>query len=402
MSLSKIVAGVDVGTTKTTVLLAEVHPQQRLNLLSWGEVPTQGIRKGEIVNLEKVRDCFCSAMQEAEKQAQTHVRNASFAMSGYHLKGQQMQGTATVSDASNQVSESDIERAKSEVNSRRLRDGRVKVQEIAQPYFLDKKMRPNPLGLTGLELEASSWVVDGDERCVREWVSLAQAYSLRLRQMTVASLASAWAVTDETDRQHGTLVVDIGGGTTDFVLFHKGYVVCTGVLPIGGEHITNDLALGLRMSVANAEKIKLEFGKALEMEGDANQTIWLHGDKGIGDRKLRVQAISRIVHARVDELFGIIRRRLDRFLNKHDVAAGVVLTGGSAQLRLIEHAATRALGVEARIGEVPEWLPERFKAPQYATVVGLLQEALAGWKDQERPVQKKTGFAQGLRELFRI
>ncbi len=400
--MSKIVAGIDVGTTKTMVVLAEVHPGQRLNLLSWGEVPTEGVRKGEIVNLEKVRECFCEAMQKAEKKAQTHVKNACFAMSGYHLKGQQMQGTATVSDAGNQVSLSDIERAVSEVSNRQLKEGRILVQQIPQPYFLDKKMRPNPLGLTGLELEASAWVIDGDERAVREWVSLAQAYSLSVRQMTVASLASAWAVTEETARQHGTLVIDIGGGTTDFVLFHKGYVVCTGVLPIGGEHITNDLALGLRMSVANAEKIKLEFGKALEMEGDANQTIWLHGDKGIGDRKLRMQAISRIVQARVDELFGIIRRRLDRFLNKHDVAAGVVLTGGTARLRLIEHAATRALGVEARIGEMPAWLNDQLKAPQYATVVGLLQEALSGWKGQERAPQKKTGFAQGLRELFRL
>ncbi|MDR2983184.1 MAG: cell division protein FtsA [Puniceicoccales bacterium] len=403
MSPSNIIAAIDIGTSKTIVLIGEVQAGRRLNIIGMGELPTRGMRKGEITDLPTLKSVVHDAIHAAEESAGIQVPSAYLSLSGYHLSGQRSTGVATVSAANGRVSMNDINRAVQEAKGRQLQEGRVFIHHIKQPYFLDGEMRTNPLSMAGQRLEASFWAIDADESYVRELIHIPSGYGLRVSDLIVSSMASGAMVVDEPMKTHGVLVVDIGGGTTDYVLYRKGYVICTGVLPIGGEHITNDLCLGLRVNETNAEKIKREFGSAIVSPEDANHTIWMHGDKSIGDRKLYVQSINQIINARVDELFTILRRKLGQRLNRQDVAAGVVITGGTAQLRNIDHAAAQTLGIDALIGKNPDWATEDLTKPQYSTVLGLLQYALNG-RDRE-PSSRKSGsipIVDAFLKLFRI
>lgn len=402
MSTSNIIVAIDIGTSKTVVLIAEVWTGRRPNIIGLGELPTQGMRKGVITDLTALKTVVHEAIHMAESSAGgIHVKSAYLSLSGDHLSGQRSIGTATVSAANGRVSASDIQRAQLEAKRREFPPGRVSVHYIRQPYFLNGEMRPNPLGMMGQHLEASFWSVDADETHVRELLHVPVGYGLRVADLIISSMASGVMVVDDAMKQHGVLVVDIGAGTTDFVLYRKGYVICTGVLPIGGEHITNDLCLGLRVNPASAEKIKRDFGSAVLREEDANHTIWRDGDQSIGDRKFYVKSINQIINARVDELFGFLKRRLGDRLNREDVAAGVVLTGGTAYLREIDQAAFQALGVEARIGEYPEWVMDSLARPEYSTALGLLHFGQLGQERDTRP-QPPRGMLGRFLKNFRI
>ncbi len=374
---SKLLAAVDVGTTKTVVFISEVTPNRRLNIIGIGERKTNGMRKGEIIDLAALKETVHRTIHDAEQQAGAQVSAAYLSLTGYHLRGERSIGMATVSGSNRCVSANDMERARQEAKHRQPAEGRICISHIHQPFFLDDEMRENPLGMTGKRLEASTWDIDASEKYVRDLIHITGAYSLYVPDLIVSSLASGRMVTSEAMRRHGVLVADIGGGTTDYVLYRKGYVASTGVLPIGGDHITNDLSLGLRIKHEDAESLKCGSGSAIVLEEEAKSKIWIGGGgKNIGDTFIPAHAMNQIIHARVDELFTILRSKLGPSFSREEVAAGVVLTGGTAQLRNIEQAAAQALGVDARVGELPNWISDKLARPQYGTAHGLLDFAL--------------------------
>jgi cell division protein FtsA len=179
-------------------------------------------------------------------------------------------------------------------------------------------------------------------------------------------------VTSAEDRQNGVLVIDIGGGTTDYALYHDGCAYPTGVVPVGGSHLTNDLSLGLRLTEGQGEKLKLRFGRGTVAARDKSEKVWLNGDFAIGDRQFPRQAIEQITAARVWEIFEVVKKRLGvTFVPEHTVA-GVVLTGGTSKLPGIAEAAAKVFGVTARLGEAPGYIVENLRDPGYSTALGLL------------------------------
>jgi cell division protein FtsA len=203
-------------------------------------------------------------------------------------------------------------------------------------------------------------------------------------------VASANVVTPEMDKKIGALVLDIGAGITDYALYRDGHIVKTGVIPIGGDHLTNDLSLGLRISRKHAERVKLSFGQA-EVSAQARaEKVWMVGDKSVGDRYIPRLAICQILEARVEELFSIVKKHLGALLTPEDVAGGVILTGGTSRLPAIERVAERVLGLPARRPAEPAWLTESLRGPEYSTAVGLLLFAL-----NAPPRENSKSAAQG-------
>ena len=373
MPRNNLVAAIDIGTTKTVVLIGEILPGRRLNIIGLGERPGVGVRKGEIVDMAAAKETVHRAFADAESSAGVvgDVRHAYLSLTGTHLEGRRHVGSASV--ASGRVSRDDIERAKNDAKRRKTAEDRFVVHYVRQPYFLDTKILSNPEGMSGRRLEVSYWTIDAARQRLEEILHIPNDMGVHADDLIVSSLASASMVADETMKRNGVLVVDIGGGCTDYALYYGGYVVQTGVIPVGGDHITNDLALGLRLTHADAEDIKLKLARAYTADDDEHATV-LYGKGGsaIGGREFHRRSINAIVEARTDEIFRIIRNRLGRFGEPDRVAAGAVITGGTALLNGVADCADRALGLRTVIGQNPDWVSESLAGPRDSTALGQL------------------------------
>ena len=376
MLRNNLVASIDIGTTKTVVLIGEIMADRRLNIIGLGERPNTGLRKGEIFDMNAAKEVVHNAFADAEKTAGVvgDVRRAYISLTGSHIEGRRYVGSTSVAGA--RVSRDYSERAKNDAKRRKSADDRYVVHYVRQPFFLDGKTLVNAENMSGKRLEVSYWTIDADRNRLEELLHIPNDMGVVADDLIVSSLASAAMVADETMKRNGVLVVDIGGGVTDYALYYNGFVVNTGVIPVGGDHITNDLALGLRVSRADAEEIKLKLARAYVGEDDENATVLFQRDGSpIGGREFHRRSINTIVEARVDEIFQIIRGRLGRLGEPDRVAAGAVVTGGTALLNGVDACAARALNLPTVVGQNPEWVGESLSGPKYSTALGLLQYA---------------------------
>jgi cell division protein FtsA len=214
-----------------------------------------------------------------------------------------------------------------------------------------------------------------------------------VRELVLSSLASGHMVTTPEERQNGILAIDLGAGTTDFVLYRDGGPYLTGVLPVGGAHLTNDLALGLRLTEGQAEKLKLRHGRALVSAGAKGEKVWLDGNFSIGDRQFPRHMLEQITAARTWEIFEVVKKKLGSAFTPETCAAGVVLTGGTAKLPAIAECAAKVFGVPAHLGEPPPSVSENLRDPAFTTALGLLYYGLASSTDRSvQPARKKAGF----------
>lgn len=398
--MGKIIAAVEVGTAKVVVLIGEVTGGT-LNIVSHGWATSNGVKKGEIVDFRAASEAVQAAIMHAERKGGVSIGEVYLAMTGAHLEGMHVRGAVNVSAASGIVSETDQQRAVTQAKNKQLPAGRVYLAYINCGWRLDGRPVEQPRGHTGEELEVNYWNVHADERKLAASLRLITQFDLPVKDVILGSLAAASVVAEEQDKRNGCLVIDFGAGTTDWALYHKGWVVKTGVVRAGGAHITNDLSLGLRVQAKHAEKIKTEFGRAVADPATKGDRVWMIGEKTIGDRQLPRGAIDTIVHARVDEILGIIQAECGDALNPSDVAAGVILTGGASRLALLAEATQRRLGLPARLGQIPAWVADDLRGPEYATVLGLLYFGLTA---QAQPAQApaKPSLFKKLTKLFAL
>ncbi|MFP4166892.1 MAG: cell division protein FtsA, partial [Opitutales bacterium] len=280
---------------------------------------------------------------------------------------------------------------------------RTYIHHIRNPFYLDGRQVEQPLSKRGDRLQVGYWSVHGDTETVRDSLRVVQGIDLDVGDVIVSSVASGSVLLEDAEKDNGALIIDIGGGTTDYVMYRKGYIVKTGVVPVGGDHLTNDLSIGLRVGRKMAEKVKLSHGRAVYRNEDRNENIWLHGDLTIGDRQYPLAAITRIIEARISETFKIIKDELTsaELMEPGDIASGVVLTGGCARLRGIEEAAAKAFDLEARVAEGPPDVSEDLRQPEYSTVLGLLHYALmAQEEDADMRRKRSSGFLRNLIRIF--
>jgi cell division protein FtsA len=394
----KIIGAIEIGTSKVAVLVGEVIGDRTLNIIGMGHSSARGVIKGDVVDAREASDCAHAAILAAEKSAGVRIEGVYLAQTGGHLDGFYSDGAVNVSASDNRVDAADIELVTSIAKAKELPNDRLVVHYIRQPYRLDGRVVPEPEYLVGKRLEVGYWIAHGLSSKVSDKVHIVNGMNLYVDDVILSSLASGTIVTSREEREQGTLVIDIGRGTSDFALYREGHCCYSGCLPVGGDHITNDLSLGLRITASQAESLKLRHGRGVQQCRDRAEKVWLVGDCSIGDRQFPLAVVEQIISLRVHELFEVIRRRLEGRLRPELVAGGVVLTGGCSKLPAIEQAAAKIFGLPARVSDNSGWAREDLKEPEYSTVLGLLYYGLANQREQ-RP---RRGLFSALRNMFAI
>ena len=305
------------------------------------------MRKGEIVDFRKAAAAVHAALEEAEKMSGTTVDSVYLAQTGSHLKGQMLRGSSSIAASDNRVVLDDLKRASAEAKLRQPAQGRTYVHHVRTPIILDDKIVEDPVGMIGKKIDLGYWAIDGDDQAIRSSLHVISNYSLEVDDLILSSIASGTMVAGPDLRRAGTLVIDMGAGVTDLVLYRQGFVAFTGVVPVGGDHVTGDLSMGLRVHEPYAEKLKIEHGRAMPSEIEEDDDLWVIGNKTIGDRAIPRKAISEIIHVRIVELFEIIPRKSNHFLTRMNFG-GILLTGGGAQLPGIEQVGAKVLGLPVK------------------------------------------------------
>jgi cell division protein FtsA len=403
MSRTRFVGAVEIGTSRVTVLIGEVTAGRALHIIGFGEASSSGIIKGAAVDFRRASDAVHRAITDAERNARVHIDEVFLAQTGSHLDGFSNEATINVSAADNMVSQIDIDTVCGLAKSRKLPEGRVVVHHLPGPYRLDGRLTPDPEHLSGQHLEAQYWTIHGDEQKIADHLHIIKGFNLPVTQLVLSGLAAGTVLTTAEDRRHGALAIDIGAGTTDYILYRHGCAHTAGVLPVGGSHVTNDLALGLRVTESQADKLKHLYGRSMVAARDRTDKVWLNGDYGIGDRAFPRQTIEQITSARMWELFEIVKKKIGEACCTPDhLPAGIVLAGGASQMPATEEAAARVFGVNARLGELPGWVNENLRHPRYATVLGLLGYGAQSLTEEARTRRPRSGLGNFIKKLISV
>ncbi|MDG1173085.1 MAG: cell division protein FtsA [Opitutales bacterium] len=391
--MSKIIGAVEIGTSKAKALVGEVSEGKPLSIVGMATRPNEGMRKGEIIDFNKVGTSVHTALAEAEKMSGTTVDSIYLAQTGSHLSGSVLRASANVSSSDGRVSASDLQRAADEAKRRKPENGRSYVHYVRMPILLDGRPVEDPVGMIGKKVEIVYWAIEGNDSAIRANLDVANSYGLEVDDLILSSIASSTLVAGPDLKRAGVLVIDMGAGVTDLAIYRSGHVAYTGVIPVGGDHVSGDLAMGLRVFEPYAEKLKLTYGLAQHDSSAQDEKVWITNEKTIGDRAVSRKAISSIIHVRVVELFEIIAKELGDFLNPEELGAGVVLTGGASRLPGIEQVASMVLGVPARKATFPSEIGKDLAQPENATVLGLLHYAL---EDNRLPGQPRSKENSGI------
>ena len=399
-SRTTFIGAVEIGTSKITVLVGE-YTGRELAIIGRGECSSHGVIKGTVGYYKAASDCTHSALEQAERDAGERIDVVFLAQTGGHLEGFYNEAAVNVKASDNMLEADDVRTVCDLAKSKELPAGRMVVHHIRRPFRLDGRLIPgSPENLVGQRLEVGYWNVHGQEQRLADNIHVIRGFNLEVRELVLASLASGHMVTSAEERQHGVLAIDIGAGTTDFVLYRDGAPHTTGVLPVGGGHLTNDLSIGLRLTEGQAEKLKLRFGRASVQTRDKVQKVWLDGNFAIGDRQFPQQAIEQITAARTWELLEVVKRKLGGAFSPENCAAGVVLTGGTAKLAGMADAAARVFGVPAHLGEAPAWVSENLRDPGFHTALGLLYYGVSAQVEKSVPARRSGGFLTNVKRLF--
>jgi len=390
--MSKILGAVEIGTHKAKAMVGVLSPTGDLKVVAAASVKNEGVRKGEIVDYRKTASAVHAAIEEAEKAAEAKIDEVYLAQTGSHLRGTQLRGSSSTAASDNRVEYSDIERASEEAKRKEPEEGRCFVHHVRSPIVLDDRIVEDPVGMSGSSIEIGYWAIEGDNNAIKETVDIIGGYGrLGISDLFVSSIASGAIVAGADLQQSGVLVVDIGAGVTDYVLYRHGHVAATGVVCVGGDHISGDLSMGLRILEPYAEDIKIEHGKAMVDESDAKEDVWLIGNKTIGDRTVSRKSICQVINARVVELFEIIGKEIGSLLDPDMVSSGVLLTGGGSLLPGIDRVAENVLGLRAEKASFPSGIEGDLAHPGNATVLGLLHYGL-----KDSAVPSESNGSEGL------
>ena len=385
MGHSKIVGAIEIGTSKIAIIIGEISSGTSLNIIGNYSVKSSGVKKGVIQDLQVVGQIVHNAILQAENVAGTEIEEIYLAHTGQHLEGVFNIGTTNVVASNGVITKADVEKAKEDARRPQLPEGRSFIHYIQNPFSVDGVMVENPIHMHGKRLQVGFWAIHADNKILQDNLRVLMGIPLLVEDVIVSSIASGNALLQESEKKAGALVVDIGGGTTDFALYRDGYVVYTGVIPVGGDHITNDLSLGLRTSVQLADSLKLREGLANHAKQNISTYTWLVGNQSIGDRQIPLISVNKIVESRIKELFELIREDLEdaKFYNPSDIGTGVVLTGGTSRIEGIELIAEKVLDLKCFRGESSWNIAKDLNIPEYSTTLGLLIFALSVFEEKQ-------------------
>ncbi|MCB9650727.1 MAG: cell division protein FtsA [Deltaproteobacteria bacterium] len=368
-----IVVGLDIGTTKIVAIVGEVT-HEGIDIIGIGQAPSKGLRKGVVINIASTVESIQRAVEEAELMAGCEITSVYTGISGGHIRGFNSHGIVAVKEG--EIHPADVARVIDAAKAVAIPMDREVIHILPQEFIIDDQDGiKEPEGMHGVRLEAKVHIVTAAATSAQNIIKCANRTGLDVQSIVLQQLASAEAVLTEDEKDLGVCLVDIGGGTADIAIFSEGAIVHTSVLPLGGNHLTTDIALGIRTPQEEAEQIKQRYGCALVEQVPPEDMIEVPSVGGRRPRTLSRQILCEIIEARVEEIFQLVREEIRNTAYEDLLASGVVVTGGSAQLSGIEEIAEDVLGLPIRFGQ-PKGiggLVDVVRSPAYATAVGLVQ-----------------------------
>ena len=379
----QIIVGLDIGTTKTRAVVAELREDGGADIIGVGTGPSRGLRKGVVVNIESTVESIRKAVDDAETMSGVVINSVYVGIAGSHIKGFSHEGFVAVK--SREVTRGDITRAVHAARSAAIiqPDHRV-LHVLPREFIIDEQdgIR-DPLGMSGSHLKVNVHIITGAVTSIQNLVKCVKRAGLDVIGIVLQPLASSAAVLTDDERDLGVVMVDLGGGTTDLAVFAEGSVMHTAVIPVGGDHFTNDIAIGLKTTRLDAERLKIQCGCAMSSLVKEDETIDVPGTGGRPPRTLSRKVLAEIIEPRAEEVCDLVARELKRAGYEGIVTGGVVLTGGTSLMEGMTEMAERALDLPARRG-IPRGvggIHDHVGNPMYSTGVGLILHALHHQED---------------------
>jgi cell division protein FtsA len=395
---SKIHVGLEIGTSKTCLVVGEVKADTAVKILGIGTTKTAGVRKGEIYDFPQARACFKDALAKAEDASDVEIRSVFIALTGSHIHGVNNRGTFRLPEGQKIVTPEHVEEVREIARDVHIPTDNCPLHNIIRGYLLDGlEQGTSPIGLHGRTIEADFHIVHGIANRIQNSIKLVRETGIEVDDVVFSPIATAQMALERAQRDRGALVIDIGGGTTDYALYLGGAIAASGCIPVGGDHVTNDIHLVTGLPFSKAEKLKITEGDASADPARSVGTAKLIDERGFAEVEVRRSILNEVIRQRLEETLRLVRSRLPEGAVE-SIGAGIFLTGGTSLMRGFSELAFEIFGRDIYRPEPPDvsGVLASFKDPHYATAIGLIRYAQILETERAAP----PGLLGNLKNLF--
>ena len=388
---SEIVVGLDIGTTKITVLVGKKDQYGKLDILGTGKAVSNGVMRGVVANIDKTVSSIKIAVEQAELESGIKIDEVYVGIAGQHIKSLQHRGEMVRDDVSQEISKDDLDKLKDNMFKLVTIPGEEVIHVIPQEYTVDgEDFIQDPKGMAGVKIEANFHIITAKVAAVKNIIRCVQKAGLSPKNLILEPFASAVAVLDNDEKQEGVCLVNIGGGTTDVAIFLDGIIRHTSVIPFGGNVITKDIKQGIQILEKQAEMLKIKFGSAMSNTTKENVIVSIPGLRGKDPKEVSVKNLSAVIESRMKEIIDLVNYQIKSSGYQDKLMTGIVITGGGSQLRNLPQLVSYVTGKEVRVGYPNEHLgsdsKSMIKSPIFSTGVGLVQKGFEEvvWKEMKK------------------
>ncbi len=371
-----LIVGLEIGTSKICAVVGEVNAAGALNLIGLGQARSRGVRKGEIVDTSLTEEDVRNAIVEAEQMADVEIRSVYLGVTGAHIRGFNNRGVHPVVSADREITEEDVQDVIKNAKAINLPAQNHVLHAIRQHFLVDGQDGVvNPVGMLGARVEVDVHVVHGNFNRLQNPIRVVKGLQLEVEAIVFNGLAASLALLTNEQKEMGALVIDLGGGTTNYAVYADGIIKHTGVLAVGGDHVSNDLAYGLRVSLGRAEQLKVEHGSALVDEAVKGQTVMITNEHGLPGKTVNLEHLRRVMSLRLEEIFQLIEQDITRSGLIDYLRSGVFLCGGGARIPEISRLAETVFQLPASLGKANciSGIKSALDQPEFATAIGLVK-----------------------------
>lgn len=380
---SPIVVGLDIGTTKICVTVGRRSEHGKIEILGMGKAESAGVTRGVVSNIQKTVQAIMLAVEEASAQSNVDVKIVNVGIAGQHIKSLQHRGILTRKELNTEIQRKDIDKLIEDMYKLLMPPGEEIIHVLPQEFTVDNEPGvKDPIGMSGVRLEANFHIISGHVSAVKNILKCVGNAELETQELILEPLASSESVLSDEEKEAGVVLVDIGGGTTDLAIFHEGIIRHTAVIPFGGNSVTEDIREGCSVMRNQAELLKTRFGSALADENKENEIICVPGLRGREPKEISVKNLAYVIQARMEEIIEHVYYEIKSSGYEKKLIAGIVITGGGAQLKHLPQLVEFVTGLDSRIGYpnehlakndvLPKSVYDELKSPMYATGIGLL------------------------------
>jgi cell division protein FtsA len=396
---SPIVVGLDIGTTKICAIVGRRSEYGKIEVLGIGKAESAGVTRGVVSNIQKTVQGIVSAVEDASTQSNVDIKVVNVGIAGQHIKSLQHRGILTRKDLNTEIQKTDIDKLVADMYKLLMPPGEEIIHVLPQEFTVDNEPGiKDPIGMAGVRLEANFHIISGHVSAVRNIIKCVNNGGLEADDLILEPLASSEAVLSDEEKEAGVVLVDIGGGTTDIAIFHEGIIRHTAVIPFGGNSVTEDIREGCSVMRNQAELLKTRFGSALAEENKDNEIICVPGLKGREPKEISAKNLAYVIQARMEEIIEHVYYEIKSSGYEKKLIAGIIITGGGAQLKHLPQLVEYVTGLDCRVGYpnehlaknevLPKGTYDELKSPMYATSIGLL---IKGIQSTEEILEKQDG-----------